>query len=157
MLNDPNTPPEPQPLLEYGVTTSEWRLVVIYLKQLAAAGTAAAIAYATARVGLHLDVSPQVLDVLVQLEVAGAVAVVGYAVSRGVRKSGALRSPAVVPTPAPISSPPAPAAGDAHPGAGKPATEVLGPTTAPAAAAINGLTTAAPVAPGGIIPNPPAS
>lgn len=142
MATDPSALQEPQPLIEAGVTTSEWRLVVRYLQQLAAAGTVALVGYLAARFGLKADIPPQLLDTLVQLELAGGVAIVGYALSRGIRKSGAL-------TPQTPAAPPAPPAlADVHPGAGKPATEILGPATAPAAAA------AATVAPGGIIQSP---
>lgn len=79
--------PEPAIFAEAGVTTSEWKLVIRYLMQLAGVGAVALanqIAQASEHVGLTL--SPAMLDALVKLELAAGVAVVGYALSRGIRK-----------------------------------------------------------------------
>lgn len=85
-MQQPIPVPEPSALVTAGVTTSEWLLVVRYGQQLAAAGTATVVAYITAKIGLHLAVPPEVLTAIVGLELSGAVAVVGYAISRGLAK-----------------------------------------------------------------------
>lgn len=95
MVNDPTGPtptpvvvpipdvPEPPVVAEQGVTTSEWKLALGFLAQLATAGTAAGIA----KLGYHVDSAT--LGILVQLEFIGGLAVASYVISRGVRKLGA--------------------------------------------------------------------
>jgi len=81
------SPPPPSPI-EPGISTSEYAVLVAFLRQLLAVGTAALVGYATLRLGLHVNVPPEVLQALVGLEVTGVLGVVGYAMSRGVRKLG---------------------------------------------------------------------
>jgi hypothetical protein len=87
-IDDPTDIPEPPKVAEAGVTTSEWRALVIFARQLAGAGTATLVAYVSLKLGVHLNVPPEVLSAFVTLEIGAAVAVAGYAISRGIRKFG---------------------------------------------------------------------
>ena len=78
----PPVVPVPPILGGAGVTTSEWKLVIGYVAQAAAVGTAAVIA----KFGFH--VSDADLQLIVNLEFAVAIPVVGYALSRGLAKVG---------------------------------------------------------------------
>lgn len=79
--------PEPPIVAEQGVTTSEWKLALGFLAQAAAVGTADLV-NVIGKAVWHTSVTipPDLLQLLVSLEFAGAVAVAGYAVSRGIRK-----------------------------------------------------------------------
>lgn len=82
--------PEPPILAEAGITTSEWKLAIGYLVQLAGLGTADLVnAIAGAVWHTSITIPPAVLAEIAGLEVAGVVAVAAYAISRGIRKLGA--------------------------------------------------------------------
>jgi hypothetical protein len=85
----PSQVAEPPQVVELGVTTSEWAIMVRYLWQLLAAGTATGAAYLISLLGYHFQIPPDVLTAIVGLEVSGALAVSSYALSRGIRKHGA--------------------------------------------------------------------
>lgn len=72
--------PEPLPVAEAGVTTSEWALVVRY----AYGATLAGVAVIAARVGLN---PPDVEAVVAATVLSVGVAVASYVYSRGVRKA----------------------------------------------------------------------
>ena len=74
---------EPVVVAEAGVTTSEWKLALAYLAQLAAAYTAQAALSAA-----HVTLSPALASALGNFEVIGALVAASYIVSRGVRKLG---------------------------------------------------------------------
>lgn len=74
---------EPVVVAEAGVTTSEWKLAIAYLAQLAAAYTAQAALSAA-----HVTLSPALASALGNFEVIGALVAASYVVSRGVRKLG---------------------------------------------------------------------
>lgn len=91
---------EPPIVAEQGVTTSEWRMVLGYLTQLAGVATVAVFTKVTAAIcplvasaatcaSYHPTIPPDLLQLIVPLEVAGAIGAAGYAISRGVRKLGA--------------------------------------------------------------------
>jgi len=89
VVNDPTTVPvivpdvpEPSAVAENGISTSEWKLAIAFLAQLAFTGTASVFTH------LNMHVDAGTLNVIVQLEFIGGLAVVGYAISRGVRKFG---------------------------------------------------------------------
>lgn len=100
----PPVPPEPSPVAEAGVTTSEWQLAIRYLQQLLAVGTVAVVVKvsaiacplvaglfnlgANACANYHPTIPPDLLSMVVGLEVTGMIGVAGYAISRGVRKVG---------------------------------------------------------------------
>lgn len=85
---DPGLPPEPSALVERGVTTSEWRALVLYAKQAAVTGTVAVVSYVGLKVGVHFNIPSEALNAIIDLELGGALAVASYAVSRGLRKMG---------------------------------------------------------------------
>jgi len=74
--------PEPAAVAESGVTTSEWKLIVGYLIQLAAYGTTDAASQ------LGLSIPSAVVSQLAQVEVLGLIAVAVYVIGRSVRKLG---------------------------------------------------------------------
>jgi hypothetical protein len=81
--------PEPQVIAEAGISTSEWTALVRYGAQAAGLATADlvdAISQSVWHVGVEIPSSVQLF--VGGLEVAGAVAVAGYAISRGIRKLG---------------------------------------------------------------------
>ena len=75
---------EPVVVAEAGVTTSEWKLALGYLAQLAATYTAEAVLKAA-----HISLDPSLASALGNFEVIGALVAASYIVSRGVRKLGA--------------------------------------------------------------------
>ena len=75
---------EPSVVAEAGVTTSEWKLALGYLAQLAASYTAEAALKAA-----HVTLDPSLASALGNFEVIGAVVAAAYIISRGVRKLGA--------------------------------------------------------------------
>jgi N-acetylmuramoyl-L-alanine amidase len=87
---EPPPIPEPPVIAEQGVTTSEWKLALGYVAQLAGLGTAAVV-NAVAQTVWHVSVTipPELLQAIVDLEFAGAIIGGGYAISRGIRKMGA--------------------------------------------------------------------
>jgi hypothetical protein len=82
-LPTPPDPTEPAVAVEAGVTTSEWKLVVAYITQLAITATGTIVAQA----GFH--VSQSVLQYAANFEVLGAILAVSYVASRTIRKKGA--------------------------------------------------------------------
>lgn len=81
--------PEPPIVAEQGVTTSEWAALVRYGIQAAGVGTAQlanVISESIWHVGVVIPNSVQLF--VGGLELAGALAVAGYALSRGIRKLG---------------------------------------------------------------------
>lgn len=82
-LPDPIYVPEPAPVAEAGVTTSEWKVLVGYVVQLAAGATGALVGKAT---GAQVD--PQVLQIAAGLEVGLTVAAVSWIIGRAIRKVG---------------------------------------------------------------------
>lgn len=86
---EPPPIPEPPPVAEAGVTTSEWRALIGYAAQAAAAGTLAVVnAVSQALWHVSVSISPDVLQAVVDLELAAGFVVGLYAVSRGIRKIG---------------------------------------------------------------------
>lgn len=75
--------PEPGPVAEAGVTTSEWKAFLGYVVQAAMIGTGAV---AAKLLGHPLDAPT--ITLIVQFEGIVAIPVVGYIVSRGLRKLG---------------------------------------------------------------------
>lgn len=81
--------PEPAPVAEAGITTSEWKLALGFLAQGAAIGTADLVnAVAQAVWHVSVTVPAPLLQLLVDLEFAGAFVGGAYIVSRGIRKFG---------------------------------------------------------------------
>lgn len=74
---------EPAVVAEAGVTTSEWKLALGYLAQLAASYTAEAALKVA-----HISVDPSLASALGNFEVIGAIVAASYIVSRGIRKFG---------------------------------------------------------------------
>lgn len=75
-------PVEPTVAVEAGITTSEWKLALGFLIQLAVAGTG----LIAARIGLHLD--DATIAYVSGLEVAGAGLAASYVIGRSIRKKG---------------------------------------------------------------------
>ncbi len=75
-------PAEPAQIAEAGVSTSEWKLAVAYLTQLAGTATAGAAAAA----GFHFPTF--IVQYAAQAEVLGAVLVAVYVLGRSIRKKG---------------------------------------------------------------------
>jgi hypothetical protein len=79
--------PEPAPVAEAGVTTSEWKLVLAYLAQGAAVGTADLVNVVSNTIWhVSVVIPAPLLQAVVDLEFAAALAVGAYAISRGIRK-----------------------------------------------------------------------
>src|SRR5579859_608052 len=74
---------EPGVVAEAGVTTSEWKLALGYLAQLAATYTAQAVAQS-----FHYSLSASLASQLGNFEVVAALVVASYVVSRAIRKFG---------------------------------------------------------------------
>ena len=74
--------PEPDPLIEAGVTTSEWKALLGYAAQALLVGTGTV----AAKLGWHL--SSDTMNMIVNLELGLAAATVSYVISRGIRKAG---------------------------------------------------------------------
>lgn len=82
--------PEPTGLVERGISTSEWKLALGYLAQGAAMVTLELVNLATGTIWhLSVNVPPQLLQVLVDLEFAGAGIVASYVLGRSIRKVAA--------------------------------------------------------------------
>lgn len=81
--------PEPGIVAEAGVSTSEWKLALVYLAQAAALGTADAV-NVVAQAVWHTSVTipAPLMQLAVNLEFAAAAVAVSYIVSRGIRKFG---------------------------------------------------------------------
>lgn len=75
-------PVEPAQVAEAGVSTSEWKVLLAYLTQLAAAATASVASQA----GLHL--SSSVIQYAAGAEVLGAALVATWILGRSIRKKG---------------------------------------------------------------------